>query len=50
VQLVVVGIGVGYLKFVGTPEVKRDRALTKAGEYMKQAKVNEAVTSADALV
>jgi Tfp pilus assembly protein PilF len=42
--LVMAGGGAAYYsKFGGSPEVKRDRALNSAREYMKQAKVNEAV-------
>src|SRR5262245_8269902 len=34
---------VGYSKFGGSPEVRRDRALEKARKYLAEAKVNEAV-------
>ena len=42
--LAVVGGGAAYYyRFAGSPEVKRDRALKRAREYINQAKLNEAV-------
>lgn len=43
-MLVLAGIGaLLYFRLGGSPEVKRDRALKRASEYMQQSKVNEAV-------
>ena len=41
--LVLVGGVLAYNRLGGSPEVKRDRALKKAQEYLSQAKVNEAI-------
>ena len=44
VALLVLGGGIlAYSRLGGSPEVKRERALKKAKEYMAQAKVNEAI-------
>ena len=37
------GAGIYYFKFGGSPETRRERALGKARDYMKQSKVNEAL-------
>src|SRR5687767_105520 len=41
--IVLAGGVMAYSKLGGSPEVKRDRALKKAKEYLAEAKVNEAV-------
>ena len=44
VALLVLGGGIlAYSRLGGSPEVKRERALKKAADYMAQAKVNEAI-------
>ena len=44
VALIILSGGVfAYSKLGGSPEVKRDRALKRAQEYLAQAKVNEAI-------
>ena len=41
--IVLAGGVVAYSKLGGSPEVKRERALKKAREYLAEAKINEAV-------
>src|SRR5688500_9345198 len=42
--IAILGGGVfGYYRFGGSPEVKRERYLKKGEEYLKQAKLNEAL-------
>jgi Tfp pilus assembly protein PilF len=41
--LLAVGGATAYYKIGGSPEIRRERTLIKARDYMKQAKVNEAV-------
>ena len=44
VALIILSGGIfAYSRLGGSPEVKRDRALKRAQEYMAQAKVNEAI-------
>ena len=44
VAFLVLGGGVlAYSKLGGSPEIKRERALKKAKDYLAQAKVNEAI-------
>lgn len=43
VVLLLGGGAVAYFRMGGTPEARRDRYLTKARDYVKQEKTNEAV-------